>query len=128
MKNYQKKINKALSEENKKIKLEHATLLTCCNIIKTKTSRYFRKLNNIGGDENTQELDQWIVDEELEQNDEDLEQKNEDENQETIKQHNEETKSDIIEIVNEEQSDEINNSECFKTLQYIHKILGIFIF
>ena len=27
-----------------------------------------------------------------------------------------------------EQSDEINNSECFKILEYIHNILGIFIF
>ena len=47
-------------------------------------------------------------------------------------QQNEETKSDIIEIVKEEQiikeqSYEIYNSECFKILEYIHNILGIFI-
>ena len=65
--------------------------------------------------------------------DEDLEQNDEDDSQVDIKQQNEETKSDIIEIVKEEQtvneqSDEINNSECFRILQYIHNILGIFIF
>ena len=65
--------------------------------------------------------------------DEDLEQNDEDDSQVDIKQQNEETKSDIIEIVKEkqtvnEQSDEINNSECFRILQYIHKILGILYF
>ena len=117
--------NKALSEENKKLQLEHATLLTCSNIIKAKTSRYFRNLNNIEGGEHTHDLDQWLVDE-------DFERKHEDHNQEAVKQQNEEIKSDTIEIVKEEQiikekSDEINNSECFKILQYIHNILGIFI-
>ena len=100
--------------------------MTYCNIIKSKTDRYFRNLNNIHGDEDTHDLDQWLVDE-------DLERKHKDDNQEAIKQQNEEIKSDIIEIVKEEQtikkqSDEIKNSECFKILEYIHNILGIFIF
>ena len=95
------------------------------NIFKANTDRYFRKLHNIAGDEDTQELDLWIIDQ-------DLGRKYEDDNQESVKQQNEETKSEIIEIVKEEktiedQFDEINNSECFKILQLIHKILSIFI-
>ena len=122
---YLSKIEK-LVQENEKLSLDNATLLTHHYIIKAKTNRYFRKLNNIEEDENTHDLDQWIVDEDLVQDDEDN-------NREAIKQQNEETKSDIIEILKEEQtikeqSDEINNLECFKTLKYIRNILGNFIF
>ena len=100
--------------------------MTRNNIIKAKTDCYLKKLNSIDGDEDTKDLDQWIIDE-------DLEQKYEDHNQETIKQQNEETKSDIIETLKDEQttkeqSDEVNNSECFRILQYINNILGNFKF
>ena len=120
------KKNKVLSKENETICPEHATLLTHFNIIKAKTNRYFRKLNNIDGDDDTHDLDQWLIDE-------DSEWKYENDNQEVIKQQNEETKSKIKKIVKEEQtmkkqSEEINNTECFKILQYIHNILGNFIF
>ena len=117
--------NTKLVQENETLFLENATLLDNHYIIKAKTNHYFRKLNNIDGDKDTHDLDQWLYDE-------DLERKHEDHNQEAVKQQNEEIKSDIIEIVKEEQKakeqcDEINNSECFKILQYIHNILGIFI-
>ena len=122
---YESAIIEKLIQENETLFLENATLLDNHYIIKAKTNLYFRKLNNIDGDKDTHDLDQWL-------DDEDLERKHEDHNQEAVKQQNEEIKSDIIEIVKEEQkakeqSDEINNSECFKILQYIHNILGIFI-
>ena len=95
-------------------------------IIKAKTNSYFRILYDIDEVEDTHELDQLLIDEDLKQNDED-------DNHEVIMQQNEEIKSGIIEIVKEEQIikekfDEINNSECIKILQYILYILCIFIF